>query len=99
MIRSMVRRVTGGRFPQIQPGEQLSCSEVGRSLQHFLDGELAHEVEIDCLAAHLEACKRCGLEADVYQRIKAAIEHRRPDVSEEAVQRLLEFGHRLAEGS
>jgi len=51
------------------------------------------------LAEHLEDCKRCGLEADVYRRIKDAIGQRRADVSEESVQRLREFGQRLAEGS
>ena len=99
MIRSMLRTMTGGRWPRVRPGEQLSCPEVGRSLQRFLDGELADDVEIEALAAHLEDCKRCGLEADVYRRIKDAIEHRRVDVPEESVQRLREFGQRLAEGS
>jgi hypothetical protein len=99
MIRSMLRRMTGGRWPAVRPGEQLSCPEVGRSLQRFLDGELPDEVEVDSLAAHLEECKRCGLESDVYRRIKYAIEHRRADVPEESVQRLREFGQRLAEGA
>lgn len=99
MIRSMLRRVTGGRWPRLRPGEQLSCSEVGRSLQRFLDGELPGDMEVDALAAHLEDCKRCGLEADVYRRIKNALENRRPEVSEESVRRLREFGRQLAEGS
>lgn len=99
MIRSSLRRMTSGRWPALRPGEQLSCPEVGRSLQRFLDDELANNVEIELLAAHLEECKRCGLEADVYRRIKDAIEHRRHDVPEESVQRLREFGQRLAKGS
>ena len=98
MIRSMLRRMTGGRWPAVRPGEQLPCSEVGRSLQRFLDGELPDEVEAEALAVHLEECRRCGLEADVYRRIKDAIEHRRPEVPEESVRRLREFGQRLAEG-
>ena len=99
MIRSILRRMTGGRWPGLRPGEQLSCPEVGRSLQRFLDGELPDDVEVESLAAHLAECKRCGLEADVYRRIKDAIEHRRADVPEESVQRLREFGQRLAEGA
>ena len=99
MMRGMIRQMTGGRWPRVRPGEQLSCPEVGRSLQRFLDGELSDEVEIDALGAHLEECKRCGLEADVYRRIKDAIEHRRADVPEESVKRLREFGERLAGGS
>lgn len=99
MIRSVFRRMTGGRFPRIRPDEPLSCSEVGRSLQRFLDAEVADQIEVGALAAHLEDCKRCGLEADVYRRIKHAIEHRRADMPAESVERLRQFGHRLAEGS
>jgi len=99
MIRSMLRRATGGRWPRVRPGEQLSCSEVGRSLQRFLDGELPGGVAAEALSAHLDECRRCGLEADVYRRIKDAIEHRRPEVPEESVRRLREFGQRLVEGA
>lgn len=99
MIRTMIRRLTGGSWPRLRPGEQLSCPEVGRSLQQFLDGEVSDDVEIESLATHLEACKRCGLEADVYRRIKDAIEHRRVDVPVESVERLRAFGQRLAEGT
>ena len=95
MIRSTLRKLTGGRFPQVRAGEQLSCPEVGRSLQRFLDGEIPDDVVADSLAEHLEACKRCGLEADVYRRIKHAIEDQRADVPEESMQRLREFGQRL----
>lgn len=55
--------------------------------------------EVDALVGHLEQCKRCGLEADVYRRIKHTVEHQRAAVSEESVQRLREFGQRLVEGS
>jgi len=95
MIRSALRRLTGGRLAKVRAGEHLSCTEVGRSLQRFLDGEIPDHVAADSLAEHLEACKRCGLEADVYRRIKHAIEHHRTDVPEESVQRLREFGQRL----
>jgi len=99
MIRSALRKMSGGRWPGLRSGEPLSCPEVGRSLQRFLDGEVHNDVEVELLAEHLEDCKRCGLEADVYRRIKDAIGQRRADVSEESVQRLREFGQRLAEGS
>jgi ribosomal protein L13E len=66
-------------------------------LQRFLDGELDGTDEIESLAHHLEECKRCGLEADTYRRIKETLEQRRIDVPPESVARLREFGERLAD--
>ncbi|MDJ0768792.1 MAG: zf-HC2 domain-containing protein [Ilumatobacter sp.] len=93
----MMRRVTGGRWPEIRAGEQLSCPEVGRLLQQFLDGELDRDSEISSLADHLEECKRCGLEADTYRKIKQALASRRAEVPPESVERLRQFGERLAD--
>jgi hypothetical protein len=97
MIRTMVRRMTFGRWPDVRAGERLTCPEVGRLLQRFLDDELASEHEIDALVRHLDDCKRCGLEAETYRKIKDSLEQRRVDVAPEAVARLREFGERLAE--
>lgn len=48
------------------------CRQVARVLQGYLDGEVdpntAHLVH-----DHLEACRRCGLEASTYRAIKTAI--------------------------
>ena len=77
MIRSTIRRMTFGRWPTIRAGEALSCPEVGRLLQRFLDGELTADAEIDMLAEHLDDCKRCGLEADTYRKIKEVLASRR----------------------
>lgn len=98
MIRSTIRRMTFGRWPTVRPGEALSCPEVGRLLQRFLDGELSDDNEIDMLAAHLDDCKRCGLEADTYRKIKEALAARRTPVPPESVERLREFGEQLANG-
>ena len=75
---------------------QLSCAQVGKVLQTYLDAELddetAHKV-----AAHLEDCRRCGLEAETYDALKASL--RRGSVVEaEPVTRLRAFGERLARG-
>ena len=99
MIRSALRRMTLGRWPAVRSGDTLSCPEVGRLLQRFLDDELTSDAEIELLAEHLEDCKRCGLEAETYQKIKAALASRRTPVPRESVDRLREFGERLAEGS
>ena len=98
MIRTMVRRMTGGRWPEIRAGERLRCPEVGRLLQRFLDDELEGDHEMEALARHLEECNRCGLEAETYRKIKATLAQRRAEVPPEAIDRLREFGERLADG-
>lgn len=50
----------------------LSCQQVEQVMQQYLDGELAPE-ETPKVLEHLEACKDCGLEADLYTRIKATL--------------------------
>jgi anti-sigma factor (TIGR02949 family) len=76
----------------------MGCMEVGRLLQQYLDGDLdagrAHRLE-----AHLEDCRRCGMEAETYTQIKASLErHRREAVPRDALDRLRAFGERLAQG-
>lgn len=75
---------------------RLSCAEVGALLQQYLDGELDGE-QVEWVSAHLEVCRRCGLEASIYADLKHALAHRvtPPD---DSVRRLREFGHRLAHG-
>lgn len=97
MIRMMMRRLTGHRWPEIRPGEQLTCPEVGRLVQRYLDGELESQAEIDALAAHLDDCRRCGLEAETYQKIKDALGTRTVEVPQDSVDRLREFGRSLTE--
>jgi ribosomal protein L13E len=67
-------------------------------LQRFLDDELSDPGWADALAAHLDECRRCGLEADTYRRIKASLVGRREPVPPESVERLRAFGERLARG-
>lgn len=50
----------------------LSCHQVRQLVQSYLDGEL-HGPEVDKLTAHLHRCRRCGVEAEAYRRIKAAL--------------------------
>jgi len=99
MIRSALRRMTLGRWPSVRSGDALSCPEVGRLLQRFLDDELSDDAEIEALSEHLDECRRCGLEADTYQKIKDALASRREPVPQDSVDRLREFGQHLAEGS
>ena len=49
-----------------------SCRRIAKRLQTFLDGEL-DTASAATVARHLEACRRCGLEADTYERVKASL--------------------------
>lgn len=95
MIRMYVRRVTGGRFPSIKPGEQLACPEVAQLLQQFLDDEVDDPVIVDALSAHLDECAPCGYEAETFRSIKAALAARRAEVEPESLDRLRAFGSSL----
>jgi anti-sigma factor (TIGR02949 family) len=83
------RRMAGSR-------DVASCLEVGSVLQAYLDGEV-DEVTARRVARHLEACRRCGLEAATYTDIKDALARRSSAVPEDAVDRLRRFGERLIE--
>jgi len=79
--------------------QPMGCTEVGRLLQHYLDGDL-DERRTTRLAAHLEDCRRCGMEADTYTQIKASLSRRgREDLPTDAVARLRAFGESLKQTS
>ena len=69
---------------------EVSCREVGKVLQAYLDGELENETEK--VAAHVEHCPRCGLEAETYTKIKRALGSPDTDLDGQTVARLREFG-------
>jgi anti-sigma factor ChrR (cupin superfamily) len=70
-----------------------ACLRAGRLLQSYLDGE-TDEVTARRVAAHVKDCRRCGLEASVYEEIHRALSRRaEPDTG--AVDRLRAFGASL----
>lgn len=72
---------------------RMNCLRVARVLQSYLDGE-TDEVTARRVAAHLEDCRRCGLEASVYREIHQALARRsEPDTG--AMARLHAFGRSL----
>ena len=75
----------------------LDCAAVAARMDEYLDAELDAATSRR-VAEHLEDCRRCGLEADTYQRIKDALAEQRPALDGEAVARLRAFGHRLVGG-
>ena len=80
-----------------KPPGGMSCHQVGEVLQQFLDGHIDDE-RAARIEEHLEECRRCGMEADTYERIKATLAAQRSDLPEESVERLRAFGERLARG-
>ncbi len=75
----------------------MPCGEVGKRLQHYLDGEL-DDRRSERLAAHLEDCRRCGLEVATYERIKHSLADHQPSMPADSLARLREFGARIARG-
>jgi anti-sigma factor RsiW len=73
-----------------------NCREVGRVLQHYLDGEMDPDWAAR-VAEHLEACKDCGLEEKTYREIKSSLARQQPSANDDAVARLREFGRSLTD--
>lgn len=72
----------------------MSCGEVARLLQSYLDGELDAATTV-ALRAHLRDCVRCGLEAATYQRIKAVLAERGRGDDDDTLGRLHRFAAQL----
>jgi predicted anti-sigma-YlaC factor YlaD len=72
----------------------MTCREVGKVLQQYLDGHIdeqtAHKID-----EHLDECRRCGLESEVYREIKASLARRAPTLPETTLRRLRRFGEQL----
>ncbi len=75
------------------------CRQVAKVLQSYLDGETAAPTS-SMVAAHLEVCRKCGLEASTYLAIKTAIAANASEsraVDEDAVARLRDFAEGLGD--
>jgi anti-sigma factor RsiW len=74
---------------------QGECHKIARLIQRYLDAEIDDE-QAARVARHLEECRDCGLAADTYLTIKAALARRRLTIDDDVVKRLTEFAERLA---
>jgi hypothetical protein len=81
---------------RLQPDARARCAEVARWLQPYLDGEVDART-LRLVGAHLEVCRRCGLEAETYRALKEALA-RRGDLPAESLARLRSFADRVAAG-
>lgn len=89
-LNKMRARVSGMR----------ECHEVGRIIQDYLDSEL-DPADATRVARHLEACRRCGMEASAYSRIKQSLarvgrEGRVHPEDELSIERLRRFAAELS---
>ena len=73
-----------------------SCLEIGRKIQSYLDSELDDRTAAK-VASHLDACRRCGLDATAYRDIKEVLAKRPgPLTADDPIDRLRVFASRLA---
>jgi len=76
-------------------GRGMSCHEVGAVLQQYLDEELEAD-QVPQVLKHLEACRDCGLEADLYSRIKTTLRTHQDVPDESSMARIRELANELA---
>ncbi len=82
---------------RLRPDAPARCPEVARVLQRYLDGEVDARTR-RLVSAHLEDCRRCGLEFETYTALKQAL-RRAGGVPAEPIERLRTFAGQLAAGS
>ncbi|CAN5177520.1 zf-HC2 domain-containing protein [soil metagenome] len=82
------------RLTRDRPQGALSCRQVGRLLQAYLDGELP-DARTVLVADHLDACLRCGLEASSYRWLKAHLAGLAPGTDGRQLGRLCAFADEL----
>lgn len=72
------------------------CRKVARLLQAWLDGE-SEAAASALVGRHLEACHACGLDADTFLAIRAALSAgRSTTIDRDAVERIRRFAEALA---
>jgi anti-sigma factor RsiW len=74
----------------------LSCRQVARLLQAYLDGEL-RDARAVLVADHLDACLRCGLEAGTYRWLIAQLAGLTPGDDTLQLDRLRAFANALVD--
>ncbi len=78
--------------------KKISCTEVARRLQSYLDGELDDD-RMAQIRAHLDACVHCGLDEEVFSAIKSDLNALSAPAESGALARLREFSASLSEGA
>ena len=77
-----------------RPRPSLSCRQVGRLLQAYLDGELRGPATVG-VADHLADCVPCGLDASSYRWLTAQLAGLAPPADVHQLDRLHRFADQL----
>jgi anti-sigma factor RsiW len=72
----------------------MECRRIGKVLQSYLDGN-TDEHTARRVAAHLDACRRCGFEAATYRELKASLSRHGAPIDAFALTRLRVFAASL----
>ncbi len=73
------------------------CLEIGRQIQTYLDDGLDPATAAKA-SSHLHACRRCGLTADDYRRLKSALAETSAPIPAAPLLRLHALAAELASG-
>jgi prolipoprotein diacylglyceryl transferase len=98
----LVIRSRPGRPPHAAEAQEqvdrtaASCQQVARALHAYLDQEVDEDTGRR-MAAHLDLCLRCGLEAEVYRDIKASLAGSARAVPDLTLRRLRHFSDALTD--
>ena len=76
-------------------GRGLSCDQVAVVLQEYLDNELDPN-EVPKVLKHLETCRDCGLEAQLYERIKGSLQSHQTAPDQGSIDRIRNLATELA---
>ncbi len=81
------------------PGDDArACAEVLDALHAYLDAEI-DDAGLASIDAHLDACRRCGLEIDTYRRLKDAVRSTGNGLDPTVLTRLRRFAAELPRGT
>jgi anti-sigma factor (TIGR02949 family) len=71
-----------------------SCRDVAKVLQLYLDGQ-TDPTTAARVRQHLDGCRRCGMDRDVYLALKRSL-RRRAELDGNTITRIRAFGERLS---
>ena len=76
-------------------GRGMTCAQVEAVLQQYLDEELEAS-QVPRVLKHLEACRDCGLEAEMYVRIKDSLRSHQQAPTDDSMTRIRALAEELA---
>ena len=78
-----------------RPPGGLTCQQVEAVMQQYLDNELDPDM-VPKVLEHLEACRDCGLEAELYSRIQSSLREHQEAPSDDSMTKIRALAQELA---